>query len=666
MVEKTLQFLAHQLTALESECIVVDASDTKDLALRKKFPWVEWIDFHSKNNKKNVTIAEQRNVGVLRSSGKVIVFCDAGGSPESGWLLNLTAPLLDGAEVAVGGPIRATNSKAANEWTNAQAAGTEVRYPTTANMALTRTAFDLVGGFNEDLSYGSDADLIWRLNKQGIKQNSVPTAVMGLDGGSAKRERIRAWRYGKAKVDLLLLHKDKRWLIFRSNPELVIYPLLVATPVVLVAAGLKVVGALGITLFLNLILLVKNIRSKNPIHVIANHYIYSAAMVWRLISKASIPLRSPQVLLYPRVNARYLEELSKNLKRQAAIMGNVRIGMYLRLTPSSTLNLLIMPFLSPLLRLRGTKILHLHWVFNFKMLFGFHRLSEFWFKFWILSLRVSGIRLIWTSHNVLPHERVFFDDLRTRAFLVRHCEAVISLSETGKSEVRKLFNPRKLIVIPEGHLSHPTTYNREEFRNTLRVSQEKILCVLLGSLRAYKGVETLMRASSLVDHNIAIRIAGWCSDEDFASLKKILQENSSKKLDIAIERKTLTGNEFGAYLQAADYYVAPFTSVTNSGTINAALTAGLPVVISDLASLKWVPHEVAIRYIPGTDPEKALAKALDMAAGLSPNQVQSLHNSVREFKGFESWEKVASQHLALYEQLLNLRGKEPKIPSEKR
>jgi len=285
MVERTLHLLEHQLMSLESECIVVDASDTKDFELRKRTPWVKWIDFLQSNNKKDVTIAEQRNIGVLGSTGKIIVFCDAGGTPEPGWLTNLIAPLLKGNEVAVGGSIRATNVSAPSEWTNLQTAGEEVRYPTTANMAITRAAYDLVGGFNEGLSYGSDADFIWRLNRQGIKQIAVPTAVMGLDGGSAKRERIRAWRYGKAMVDLLLLHKDKRKSTIRSNPELIIYPFLAAMPLFLLAVGWHLLEALGITLFSNLILLIKNIRSKNPIHVIINHYIYSAGMAWRLASK---------------------------------------------------------------------------------------------------------------------------------------------------------------------------------------------------------------------------------------------------------------------------------------------------------------------------------------------------------------------------------------------
>ena len=54
-----------------------------------------------------------------------------------------------------------------------------------ANLAVRKSVFDGVGGFNEDLLLGEDIDLCWRLQLQGFHFAFAPEAVV------AKRERDR-------------------------------------------------------------------------------------------------------------------------------------------------------------------------------------------------------------------------------------------------------------------------------------------------------------------------------------------------------------------------------------------------------------------------------------------------------------------------------------------
>jgi GT2 family glycosyltransferase len=68
-----------------------------------------------------------------------------------------------------------------------------------ANLAVRRSVFDGVGGFNEDLLLGEDIDLCWRLQLQGFQFAYAPEAVV------AKRELVgfgkifrKAFSYGRS------------------------------------------------------------------------------------------------------------------------------------------------------------------------------------------------------------------------------------------------------------------------------------------------------------------------------------------------------------------------------------------------------------------------------------------------------------------------------------
>ena len=286
VIDSTIRELFEQIDPGNTECIVVDASMGRLSQVSAKYPRVLWVDFQPRNPSKRITIAEQRNVGVRAAQGEVIVFCDAGGSPGKGWLEEITSPLLSRHEVLVGGPIRATNSSSLNTWTNLQKNGEEIQYPTTANLAISREAFDLVGGFNEDLEYGSDADLVWRLNEQGIKQICVAKAVMGLDGGTKTREGKRAWRYGKALADLLLLHPERRLAKLKSNSEIWIYPVITLMAILAISVFGFSRNYVTSLVIVNLLLVLRNLKSRVPLQIVARHYIYGWGFIFQLLRKS--------------------------------------------------------------------------------------------------------------------------------------------------------------------------------------------------------------------------------------------------------------------------------------------------------------------------------------------------------------------------------------------
>jgi glycosyltransferase involved in cell wall biosynthesis len=234
---------------------------------------------------------------------------------------------------------------------------------------------------------------------------------------------------------------------------------------------------------------------------------------------------------------------------------------------------------------------------------------------------------------------------------VRSSDGVVALSEGAKEEIKVKFEPHEIVVIPEGPLFHPTTYHRIKYREKLQVPAENLLLVSLGSLASYKGIADLLKASHNIERKISIRVAGWCDSKDERELKALCEVAQSDGADIQIAFGELTKNEYGAYLQAADFYVAPFRAITNSGSLNAALTASLPVVIPNLPSLQWVPKQASIVYDSESGSKTDLAAAINSLTSIADERLIAMHSAARSFTNEHSWKEIAQKHNLLYRQV---------------
>jgi GT2 family glycosyltransferase len=110
---------------------------------------------------------------------------------------------------------------------------TEVGFASGAALAVRRTAWDSVGGFDERyFMYGEDLDLALRLRLGGYGVGVVPAARVEHDYEFAKGER--KW---------YLLERNRWWTVLSDYPAGLLIPLL---PALLVAeAGLLLVAARG-------------------------------------------------------------------------------------------------------------------------------------------------------------------------------------------------------------------------------------------------------------------------------------------------------------------------------------------------------------------------------------------------------------------------------------
>ena len=358
-----------------------------------------------------------------------------------------------------------------------------------------------------------------------------------------------------------------------------------------------------------------------------------------------------RILVLPRNNANpYQELLYQEFRRRSITV--VYIGS---LTPSYTVNQLLLPVELVINRLAGARLVHLHWVYNFAPYGGdrywlLRRVGQTWFVLWLWTLRLVGLRLVWTAHNVLPLQSVFADDLRARRRLVSKCDVVIAHSRATIEELAALgMVPRSSVVIPHGPfmpVSRPEVPNE----STDRGGPRRLL--FFGNVKEYKGVDDLLTAFADLPPDLDARliVAGQC-DETLRPVLAELARHSPGRVALRLER--LSDDELTRLLLEAHVAVLPFRRSTTSGSALFALCHGRPIVVPDLPGLAELPDEAVFRY-DGT--LQGLSYALTEAILAEASRLARMSAAADAYCASISWEEIAEQTLDVMRKVLNVGG----------
>jgi glycosyltransferase involved in cell wall biosynthesis len=641
---RTLERLRPQCEAIGAECLVIDASAGRMEDVHRAHGWVQWVDYVGPLGIA-VTIPQQRNVGVRRSRASIVAFCDAGGSPHEGWLASLVQPLVEGRSEATCGPLL-PEVPGIMDPANDLPDGTPIEIAITANMAVLRSAFDAVGGFDERYRYGSDTDFGFRLLDAGFHITCAAQARMTMDWGDTGRSIKRARSYGKGNVLLFLTHPRRARTVLRIWPDTIAYPLWIVgmvllLPVALVAAWVPI-GWL-------LLLLVPIVRNRRAPRLGSLFRVKLERGASFLTGWVSVPLhRDLPVVMVPENHENpYLDELCEALAASGVAATQLSMGP----TSIQTVNtLLLLPRLG-WRRMRGAKILHLHWTYPLawpwsRRLPVVRRASRWWFTSLLSFARLVGFRVVYTAHNVLPHLAVFDDDRAARAALLRRSDEVIALSVAARARLHDEFGVEvsRVTVIPEG-APRPRTAGP-------RVSPPaRSLAVLFGHLDAYKGVEVLLDAAHAIGGAVDVELLGESADAAYAaSLRDGLERLDAAGGHGVWHERRFTTEELECLLARATLVVFPFHEITNSTSLRVAMTHRVPCVLPSLAALADVPRAAAFWFEPGD--VDGLTRAMQAVLAASDDERTSVADAAVRWLEEWDWDRVGAATRAVYERAL--------------
>jgi D-inositol-3-phosphate glycosyltransferase len=212
--------------------------------------------------------------------------------------------------------------------------------------------------------------------------------------------------------------------------------------------------------------------------------------------------------------------------------------------------------------------------------------------------RLLGKKIVLTAHNVNAAKRDGKDSLRNRLslrFQYRMSDHIFVHTERMKGELLNEFglDDQKVSVIPFGiNNTIPTSeMSARDAKQALGVSADEPTVLFFGQIAPYKGLEYLVAAIADVltrNNRVRLIIAGKIKRGSTSYWEQIREGILSTAItDRVIERiRFIPDDEVELYFKAADVAVLPYVTIFQSGVPFLAYSFGLPVLATDVGSLK--------------------------------------------------------------------------------
>lgn len=305
-----------------------------------------------------------------------------------------------------------------------------------------------------------------------------------------------------------------------------------------------------------------------------------------------------------------------------------------------------------LLRRDGPDIIHLHWLPPFQWELT-RLLNLLGFILALCILRMCGVRLILTVHNLRPHEsRSPRGDWLTSSIVIAMVNAIIVHSAVARRQVLSTFHlaarEHKVFVVPHGNYIHvySNSIDRATARATLGIVGSQTTILFLGHIRPYKGVFELIGAFRQLiasGESAGLVIAGKPLDEEFSHAIAVEVEQCQA---IRYMPRLVPDDELAMYLNACDVTVYPYRQILSSGAVILAMSFARACIAPRLGCIQDVLDDTgAFLYDP--QDEHGLLKALKAACARKADLLQMGEYNRRKAERW-NWNDIGNETRRVY------------------
>lgn len=195
---------------------------------------------------------------------------------------------------------------------------------------------------------------------------------------------------------------------------------------------------------------------------------------------------------------------------------------------------------------------------------------------------------------------------------------------------------------------------KNEAKTILGYSGDDFVVTMFGFVSYYKGVDIACEAFDSLPGNFKLIVAGSTHpdaryDKTLEMLLEEYGDNESIKFLGYVSDKELV-----LIKSAADIFIAPYREVglASSAAINAGISAGLPVIATNINAFTEVNRDAEVLQLVGQEQPRALALAIKRLAVDEAKRLSMLGRS-KEFALKNGWKNVALKHLDAYRSLLS-------------
>ena len=309
-------------------------------------------------------------------------------------------------------------------------------------------------------------------------------------------------------------------------------------------------------------------------------------------------------------------------------------------------------------------VIHFHWLHQFVI--GRTRTrsvaATLRFMFELLVVRLLGITIVWTVHNILQHERNYprFERQARKQF-VRLCDEIIVHSPAARERVMEEYNlpakyEDKITVIPHGNYieSYENTVSKTEARERLEMDDAGMIYLFFGNIRSYKNVPELISAfRAIEDEDARLLIAGSPPNDPIESERLTNGVRADER--IRTDFTYIPDDDIQLYMNAADAVVLPFSRVLTSGSAILSMSFGTPVIAPRLGCLPDMLGDKGELLYDPTEPN-ALQEIMEHTR---TEGLDSLGDRTYERAKEFGWEGIAERTRAVYRSGIDDRPTEP-------
>lgn len=275
----------------------------------------------------------------------------------------------------------------------------------------------------------------------------------------------------------------------------------------------------------------------------------------------------------------------------------------------------------------------------------------------IFYLRLSGVKIIFTSHNILPHEYKKIDYF-FRYILLKSSVAIIVHSNYIKKELMKTFHvcSEKIFIIPHGDLLFEPRISQNEARKELNLRTYDKVLLFFGLIREYKGLDVLIAAFRLAikqEKKLKLLIAGNPFNEQLNKRYQMLIQKQNLNDRISYRPEFIPREEVSSYFTAADIVVLPYKKIAHSGVIQMAYSFGKPVIATKVGDFPDMIVQNKNGFLVNKNKPEELAEVILKAFRNPAVLIQIGKYNQRLGESLYSWEIAAWKSNEVYKSLIN-------------
>jgi len=267
---------------------------------------------------------------------------------------------------------------------------------------------------------------------------------------------------------------------------------------------------------------------------------------------------------------------------------------------------------------------------------------------YLALLKCVGCAVVYTAHDVTPHERIPFQDA-IYGRLYGYADLVVAHSEVDRRRLRDEFDlgDDRVVVIPHGEYgffeSGGAPLEPGPARTSLGLEEGDEVALFFGYIREYKGLDLLLEAWPAVTAarpRARLVIAG--DPVQLGGARRGELEAWAERVGAVHRFEYVPFSDVTRYFGAADLLVLPYRHISQSGVLFLALSVGVPVLATTVGALPEIltDGESGLLVPPGDT--GALAEALVRALG-DPALRTRLADGGRAVAASHSWDSIAER-----------------------